>query len=144
MRWSAVDGYERLLSWNRSAEVARRTAEWVALMRAPRHRPISIRGPPRELAARSGYGHAVAFDAPSWDQTDVSTERLRLRTPTSKDADALYGLLADPEVMRGLNRDPVSDLDATRTDENGDPSAHGAERCRLGPCAHWWRASTRR
>jgi RimJ/RimL family protein N-acetyltransferase len=57
----------------------------------------------------------VAFDTPSWDTIGLSTERLRLRTPSSDDAEAMHGLFADPEVMHSLNRNPVSDLDGSRT-----------------------------
>jgi RimJ/RimL family protein N-acetyltransferase len=52
----------------------------------------------------------VAHDARSWERLRLSTDRLCLRTPTSADADALYGLFADAEVMHGLGRRPVSDL----------------------------------
>jgi RimJ/RimL family protein N-acetyltransferase len=52
--------------------------------------------------------------APSWDRICIETDRLLLRTPTSEDAAALHELFADPIVMHGLNRDPVSDLDGTR------------------------------
>jgi len=38
----------------------------------------------------------------------LHTDRLRLRTPTPRDAEALYDLFADPEVMHGLNKEPVS------------------------------------
>lgn len=61
-----------------------------------------------------GYGPPVALDTPSWEQICLSTERLRLRTPTLEDAEALHELFADPVVMHGLNREPVSNLDETR------------------------------
>src|SRR2546423_13875299 len=50
----------------------------------------------------------------SWEQICVSTDRLCLRTPTLKDAEAMHELFADPVVMHGLNREPVSQLDETR------------------------------
>jgi RimJ/RimL family protein N-acetyltransferase len=49
----------------------------------------------------------------AWDQICIKTTRLVLRTPRPEDAPALHGLFADPVVMHGLNRDPVSDLDGT-------------------------------
>jgi RimJ/RimL family protein N-acetyltransferase len=39
---------------------------------------------------------------------------LCLRTPTSRDAAALYDLFADVEVMRALNRPPISTIDEAR------------------------------
>jgi RimJ/RimL family protein N-acetyltransferase len=50
----------------------------------------------------------VAHDALPWEQLRIYTDRLCLRTPTPGDADALYDLFADPEVMQGLNRQPIS------------------------------------
>jgi RimJ/RimL family protein N-acetyltransferase len=38
----------------------------------------------------------------------LETDRLRLRPWAPHDADALYALFADPEVMRGLGRDAIS------------------------------------
>jgi ribosomal-protein-alanine N-acetyltransferase len=38
----------------------------------------------------------------------LHTDRLRLRTPTRRDADALYDLFTDPDVMHGLGKEPVS------------------------------------
>ena len=38
----------------------------------------------------------------------LETERLCLRVPTSQDAEDLYDLFADAEVMRGLGKEPVS------------------------------------
>jgi RimJ/RimL family protein N-acetyltransferase len=51
-------------------------------------------------------------DAP-W-QICLSTERLCLRKPTFQDAEGIHELFADPVVMHGLNREPVSNLDETR------------------------------
>ena len=62
----------------------------------------------------SGYGPGVAHDTPSWEQICISTERLCLRTPSPQDAEAMHELFADPVVMHGLNREPVSELDETR------------------------------
>jgi RimJ/RimL family protein N-acetyltransferase len=56
----------------------------------------------------------VAHDTPSWEQFRLHTDRLCLRTPTLQDAEALYDLLSDPEVMHGLGKEPVSALEETR------------------------------
>ena len=61
-----------------------------------------------------GYVPGVGLDTPSWKQICLSTDRLCLRTPTLEDAEAMHKLFADPVVMHGLNREPVSDLDETR------------------------------
>jgi RimJ/RimL family protein N-acetyltransferase len=50
----------------------------------------------------------VAHDTPSWEGLRLYTDRLRLRTPTPRDADALYDLFKDPDVMHGLGKEPVS------------------------------------
>ena len=50
----------------------------------------------------------MAQDTPQWEQLRIYTDRLCLRTPTPRDAEALYDLFADPEVMKGLNRQPIS------------------------------------
>ena len=57
----------------------------------------------------------MAHDTSSWEQLPVYTYRLCLRTPTPRDAEALYDLFADPEVMYGLGKAPVSALDEART-----------------------------
>jgi RimJ/RimL family protein N-acetyltransferase len=44
----------------------------------------------------------------------LSTDRLRLRPPTPHDAEALYDLFADEEVMGGLHREPVSAVEHAR------------------------------
>jgi RimJ/RimL family protein N-acetyltransferase len=67
----------------------------------------------RKLQAQATVS-GVADDTPSWEQICFSTERLRLRTPTPNDAEAMHELFADPVVMRGLNREPVSELDESR------------------------------
>jgi RimJ/RimL family protein N-acetyltransferase len=56
----------------------------------------------------------VADDTPSWEQLRLYTDRLCLRTPTLHDAEALYDLFADPDVMHGLGKEPVSALEETR------------------------------
>jgi RimJ/RimL family protein N-acetyltransferase len=55
----------------------------------------------------------VARDSP-WQQLSLSTDRLCLRPPTPHDAEALYELFADEEVMGGLNREPVSAVEDAR------------------------------
>ena len=53
-------------------------------------------------------------DGPScWESLRLSTDRLRLRTPTAQDAEALYDLFADREVMDGLGLAPVAGLDGS-------------------------------
>jgi RimJ/RimL family protein N-acetyltransferase len=47
-------------------------------------------------------------------QLSLSTDRLALRPPTPHDAEALYDLFADPEVMHGLGREPVTALEEAR------------------------------
>ncbi len=53
-------------------------------------------------------------DSSSWEQLRLYTDRLCLRTPTLRDAEGLYDLFADPEVMHGLGKEPVSGLEETR------------------------------
>lgn len=50
----------------------------------------------------------------SWALITLCTNRLRLRPWTPQDAEALFDLFADEEVMAGLNRQPVSAVDDTR------------------------------
>ena len=50
----------------------------------------------------------------SWEQLSLYTDRLCLRAPTPHDAEALYDLFADEEVMGGLNREPVSAVEHVR------------------------------
>ena len=68
---------------------------------------------------------------PSWEQICLSTDRLCLRTPTLEDAEAMHELFADPVVMHGLNREPVSELDETRAMIEG--GADGWRTDGLGP-----------
>jgi len=55
----------------------------------------------------------VARDT-SWEQLSLYTDRLCLRAPTPQDAEALYDLFADEEIMGGLNREPVSAVEHAR------------------------------
>ena len=50
----------------------------------------------------------------SWEQLGLCTDRLCLRAPTPHDAEALYDLFADEEIMGGLNREPVSAVEHAR------------------------------
>lgn len=50
----------------------------------------------------------MAGDASRWERLRLCTDRLCLRTPIPEDAEALYDLFADPEVMDGLGKEPVS------------------------------------
>ncbi len=56
----------------------------------------------------------MARDTSSWEQLSLYTERLCLRAPTPHDAEALYDLFADEEVMEGLGREPVSAVEDVR------------------------------
>lgn len=56
----------------------------------------------------------MAHDTPSWERLRLNTDRLCLRTPTPLDAEALYDLFADPEVMHGLGKRPVSAVEEVR------------------------------
>jgi RimJ/RimL family protein N-acetyltransferase len=47
----------------------------------------------------------------SWESLRLSTDRLCLRPPTAGDAEALYDLLADRQVMDGLGMTAVSAVD---------------------------------
>jgi RimJ/RimL family protein N-acetyltransferase len=49
----------------------------------------------------------VAQNAQPWERLRLDTNRLRLRTPTPRDAGALYDLFKDPDVMHGLGKEPV-------------------------------------
>jgi RimJ/RimL family protein N-acetyltransferase len=53
----------------------------------------------------------VAHDPSSWERIRLHTDRLCLRTPTPRDAVALYDLFTDAEVMHGLGKAPVSALE---------------------------------
>ena len=64
---------------------------------------------PAEASGRVG-----AAPDPSWERLRLYTDRLCLRTPTPRDAEALYDLFADPEVMHGLGKEPVSALEEAR------------------------------
>jgi len=66
-------------------------------------------GPPPQTLTLPGMAHT-----PPWERICIQTERLVLRAPTVEDAGAMHELFADPAVMQGLNREPVSDLDDSR------------------------------
>lgn len=55
----------------------------------------------------------MAGETSPWELC-LSTERLCLRKPAAQDAEALYDLFADAEVMRGLGKEPVSAVDEVR------------------------------
>jgi RimJ/RimL family protein N-acetyltransferase len=56
----------------------------------------------------------VTDETSSWEVLHLDTQRLCLRTPISGDAESLYNLFADPQVMRGLNRPPISAIEEAR------------------------------
>lgn len=91
-----------------------------------RSRASHLRG-----AGFSGYGPGVGDDASSWERLRLSTGRLCLRTPTPADAEALYDLFADAEVMRGLGKEPVSALEEARAMIDG--GIWRVENRRVGP-----------
>ena len=53
-------------------------------------------------------------DATSPLELRLYTERLCLRVPTSQDAENLYDLFADADVMQGLGKEPVSAVEEVR------------------------------
>ena len=55
----------------------------------------------------------MADETSPWELR-LYTERLCLRVPTSQDAEDLYDLFADAEVMRGLGKEPVSAVEEVR------------------------------
>jgi len=55
----------------------------------------------------------VAHDT-SWKRLRLYTDRLCLRAPAPHDAEALYDLFADAEVMQGLGKEPVSVVEDVR------------------------------
>lgn len=52
----------------------------------------------------------MSDDASSWERPHLRTDRLCLRPSARDDAEALYDLFADPEVMHGLGKEPVSSI----------------------------------
>jgi RimJ/RimL family protein N-acetyltransferase len=56
----------------------------------------------------------VARATSSWDQLSLYTDGLCLRAPTPHDAEALFALFGDEEIMEGLGREPVSALEDVR------------------------------
>ena len=73
----------------------------------------------------------MARGIPPWEALRLRTDRLRLRPPTPFDANALYDLFADSEVMRGLNREPVSAPEEARALVEGGIDGWNADG--LGP-----------
>jgi RimJ/RimL family protein N-acetyltransferase len=65
-------------------------------------------GTNRARGERAASVSRVPDDLVPWESLRLSTDRLCLRPPTARDAEALYGLFADPEVMDGLGMTPVS------------------------------------
>ena len=57
----------------------------------------------------------MAHQTSSWEKLHLDAKRLCLRTPGSEDAESLYDLFADAEVMHGLNREPISAIAEART-----------------------------
>jgi RimJ/RimL family protein N-acetyltransferase len=55
----------------------------------------------------------VAGATSPWE-LPIYTDRLCLRVPTLRDAEALYHLFADAEVMHGLGKEPVSAVEDAR------------------------------
>src|SRR5262249_41668178 len=76
---------------------------------------------------RSLYAPAMA----QWDRICIRTERLFLRTPTPEDAGAMHELFADPMVMHGLNKEPVSEVHDSRAIIEG--GLNGWRTAGLGP-----------
>jgi RimJ/RimL family protein N-acetyltransferase len=56
---------------------------------------------------------SVADETSPWELR-LYTERLCLRVPASQDAEDLYDLFADGEVMQGLGKEPVSAVEEIR------------------------------
>ena len=56
---------------------------------------------------------SVADEISPWELR-LYTERLCLRVPVSQDAEDLYDLFADAEVMQGLGKEPVSAVEEVR------------------------------
>ena len=56
----------------------------------------------------------MAHETSSWDGLHLYTDRLSLRVPAPRDADAPYHLFADAEVMQGLGKKPVSAVEEAR------------------------------
>src|SRR5262249_10589175 len=72
-------------------------------------RPSRWRRPVRRSVAPSPEAEPLRSRSDSWEEgLRLDTDRLRLRMPTLGDADALYDLFADSEVMHGLGKEPVS------------------------------------
>jgi RimJ/RimL family protein N-acetyltransferase len=53
-------------------------------------------------------------DETALSELTIYTDRLCLRAPTPRDAEALYDLFGDGEVMQGLGKEPVSAIEDVR------------------------------
>jgi RimJ/RimL family protein N-acetyltransferase len=67
--------------------------------------------PAREAGIDAVDSVSSVADETSPRELRLYTERLRLRMPASTDAEALYDVFADAEVMLGLGRTPVSTVE---------------------------------
>jgi RimJ/RimL family protein N-acetyltransferase len=56
----------------------------------------------------------MSHETSSREGFHLDTHRLCLRTPRSRDAESLFHLFADAEVMRGLNKPPISEVEEAR------------------------------
>jgi len=90
------------------AAETRRAAEkrWITSIRSVGRGPVA--------GERSSVSH-MARHSRSREQLSLYTERLCLRAPIPRDAEALYDLFADEVVMEGLGREPVSAVEDVRT-----------------------------
>jgi len=70
-------------------------------------------------------------ELPSWEELRLYTERLCLRMPIPQDAEGLYEMFADPEVMHGLHQEPASTLEEARA--MVEEGIQGWRAHRLGP-----------
>ena len=59
------------------------------------------------MEAPDSVSGVVTEETSLWELR-LYTDRLCLRAPSPRDAEALYQLLADPEVVEGLGKEPVS------------------------------------
>src|SRR5262245_47006535 len=75
--------------------------------------PHSAFAPVRDTNVAPDSVSSVADQTSPWELR-LYTDRLCLRPPVARDAEALYDLFADAEVMQGLGRDPVSTVEDAR------------------------------
>ena len=66
-----------------------------------------------DQSAESVAAFRVADETSPWE-LPIYTDRLCLRVPTPRDAEALYDLFADAKVMQGLGKEPVSAVEDVR------------------------------